>query len=253
MKIAVLATDSPSTWMIVNALRADYPDLQVGVEQPVSRIVLLRNRMRKLGVVNVIGQILFMFYLPVLRRLSKRRIVQLTSSAGLSAQRPSGLVSIGFESVNSTACREWLRREAPDLVVVNGTRILSRETLSACPAVFLNTHCGITPAYRGVHGGYWAFAQGDAAHAGVTIHVVDAGIDTGDIVYQKAIDIDRQDNFLTYPVRQYVAAIPLMKAAIEDVKSGSLKTYKRDDVPSAIWFHPTLWQYIWTQLRRGVR
>lgn len=253
MKIMVLASDSSSTWMVVNALRADYPDLRIGIEQPVSRFVLLRNRMRKLGMVNVIGQILFMLYLPVLRRLSKSRIVQLTSSAGLCDQRPSGLLSTGFDSVNSGRCREWLRHEAPDIVVVNGTRILSRETLAACPAIFLNTHCGITPAYRGVHGGYWALAQDDAPHAGVTIHLVDAGIDTGDILYQKAIDIDRQDNFLTYPVRQYVAAIPLMKAAIEDVKAGRMKTYKREDLPSTIWFHPTLWQYLWTRLWRGVR
>lgn len=253
MKIVVLATDSPSTWMIVNVLRADYPDLRVGIEQPVSRFVLLRNRMRKLGVVNVIGQILFMLYLPVLRQLSKGRIEELISSAGLSAEPPAGLVRAGFISVNSDACREWLLQVAPDVVVVNGTRILYRETLAACSAVFLNTHCGITPAYRGVHGGYWALAQGDAANAGVTVHVVDAGVDTGDIAYQKVFEIDRQDNFLTYPVRQYVVAVPLMKAAIEGVRSGTLKLYKREDLPSAIWFHPPLWQYLWTRLRRGVR
>jgi phosphoribosylglycinamide formyltransferase-1 len=253
MKIVVLAAESASTWIIVNALRANYPDLRVCIEKPVSRFVLLRNRMRKLGLVNVIGQMLFMLCLPMLRQLSKRRIAQLTSSAGLSAAPPTDLVCTRFDSVNSEACREWLRSATPDAVVVNGTRILSRETLTACPAVFLNTHCGITPAYRGVHGGYWALAQGDPAHAGVTVHVVDAGIDTGDIAYQMAIKIDRQDNFLTYPVRQYVAAVPLMKAAIEDVRTGNLKTYKRDDLPSALWFHPTLCQYLLTRLRRGVR
>ena len=46
-------------------------------------------------------------------------------------------------------------------MVVNGTRILSRRMLESIDAVFLNMHVGITPKYRGVHGGYWALANGD--------------------------------------------------------------------------------------------
>ena len=40
-------------------------------------------------------------------------------------------------------------------------------------------HAGITPQYRGVHGGYWAVVNNDPEHCGVTIHFVDKGIDTG--------------------------------------------------------------------------
>jgi len=253
VKLVVLATDSSSTWMMVNTLREDYPDLHVVIENPISRLVLLKRRMAHIGVIKAIGQILFMLYLPVLRRLSVKRIQLLVASAGLSTKAPAGVSITRFDSVNSQACIEWLQNELPSVVVLNGTRIVSLALIDSCNAIFLNTHCGITPAYRGVHGGYWALIRGDIDNVGVTVHIVDAGIDTGSIVFQKTIKTDEQDNFLTYPVKQYIAGIPLMRRAIADVISGNLQTHRRDDLLSAIWHHPTLWQYMWARLRHGVR
>src|SRR5438093_9923670 len=53
-------------------------------------------------------------------------------------------------------------------VVVNGTRIISEAVLTASDAVFINMHAGITPKYRGVHGGYWALYNGDGEAASST-------------------------------------------------------------------------------------
>lgn len=253
MKLVVLGTNSSSTWMMVNALSKDYPDLQVVIENSVSRLMLLKRRMARIGVGKVIGQILFMLYLPVLRRLSANRIQSLLASADLSIKPPTGVPITRFDSVNSQACIEWLRIMQPSVVILNGTRIVSPTVLASCNAVFLNTHCGITPAYRGVHGGYWALMRGDLDNVGVTVHVVDAGVDTGSIVFQKTIKVDEQDNFLTYPIKQYIAGIPLMQCAISNMVSGRLRTHRRDDLPSAIWYHPTLWQYLWARFRYGVR
>ena len=251
MKVVVTATDSSSTWMMVNTLLKDYPDLQVIIEKPVSRLKLLKRRMRRVGLWKVIGQILFMFYLPILRRLSRVRIHELIEDAGLSGKRPSSLFIQRYDSVNSEECIAWLASEKPDVVILNGTRIISPEVLSTCNALFLNTHCGITPAYRGVHGGYWALYNGDMNNIGVTVHQVDAGIDTGKIVYQEVIVVDERDNFLTYPIKQYIAGIPLMRRALSDVDAGRLCNVHRNDLPSAVWLHPTLWLYVAARWKRG--
>jgi phosphoribosylglycinamide formyltransferase 1 len=252
MKVLVLATDGLSTWMMVNSLLKDYPDLQVVIEQPVSRLKLLKRRMLRVGLWKVIGEILFMFYLLILRRLSRVHIRELIDDAGLSGKLPSGLFIQQYGSVNSEKCIAWLASQKPDVVVLNGTRIISPEVLSSCNALFLNTHCGITPAYRGVHGGYWALYNGDRKNVGVTVHQVDAGIDTGEIVYQEVITVDEWDNFLTYPIKQYIAGIPLMHRALADVEAGRLCNVRRNDLPSAVWLHPTLWQYVAGRWKRGV-
>lgn len=253
MKLVVLGTNSSTTWMMVDALISDYPDLHVVIEKPVSRIMILKKRMLRIGVNIVIGQIFFMLYLVILKRLTVRKIDLLIKVSSLSIDPPKDVSITHFDSVNSQSCIKWLQKMQPSIVILNGTRILSADALQSCNAVFLNIHCGITPAYRGVHGAYWALLRGDTTNVGVTIHAVDAGIDTGSIIFQKSILVDAQDNFLTYPIKQYIEGIPLMRKAISDVVSGKLKLYQRRDLPSAIWSHPTLFQYLWGRFRYGIR
>ncbi len=251
MKLIVLATDSDSTWMLVNSLRPHFPDLQVALETPVPRSTLLKRRVTRLGWRAVAGQVLFMLVLPLLRRSGRARNQALMAAAGLQASAPDMPLQ-RFDSVNDGACARWLGEQRPDVVILTGTRIVAASVLAACPGVFLNTHCGITPAYRGVHGGYWALYQGRPELAGVTVHVVDSGIDTGDIVYQAPIQVEPGDNFLTYPLKQYIVGIPLMHRALADLAAGTLQRHRRGDLPSAVWHHPTLWQYLKARWSRGV-
>src|SRR5262249_22864046 len=116
---------------------------------------------------------------------------------------------------------------------------------------FINYHAGITPKYRGVHGGYWAQAEGDPGNFGVTVHLVDRGIDTGEVLYQERLAPSADDNYSTLPYLQLGAALPLLERAARDAVNGTLRPEKLD-LPSKLWSHPTLWQYIKTGLRRGV-
>jgi folate-dependent phosphoribosylglycinamide formyltransferase PurN len=252
MKIIILATAGNSTSMLANAVASAFPDVELALETPVSRWLLLRRRASRMGAWKVFGQILFMLILPLLRAGSRRSVDALAERAGLD-RNLSMAPARTFDSVNSAPCIAWLAEKQPDVIILNGTRIVSPAVLAACDAVFLNTHCGITPAYRGVHGAYWALYNGEPQHAGVTVHLVDAGIDTGDIIGQAVIATDRSDNFLTYPVKQYIAGIPLMKAALADIAAGRLAPFKRSDLRSAVWHHPTLWQYLGARWTRGVR
>ena len=70
------------------------------------------------------------------------------------------------------------------MILLAGCRLLSRATLAALPCPVLNYHAGISPQYRGMNGGYFALATGDATNFGATVHLVDAGVDTGDVLYQ---------------------------------------------------------------------
>jgi folate-dependent phosphoribosylglycinamide formyltransferase PurN len=145
-----------------------------------------------------------------------------------------------------------LRDLAPQVVVVAGTRIISQSVLEAITATFINLHAGMTPRYRGVHGGYWALACGDREHCGVTVHVVDPGVDTGDVIAQARIEPTERDTFATYPLLQLVAGLPLLTGAVRAALEGTLQQRPASG-PSRQWYHPTLWGYLVTWLRRGVR
>lgn len=61
--------------------------------------------------------------------------------------------------------------------------ILKKPALEGCPIV--NLHIGYLPYNRGAHPNYWSHAEGTPP--GVTIHLIDEGIDTGPILYQNTV------------------------------------------------------------------
>ncbi len=136
--------------------------------------------------------------------------------------------------------------------MINGTRILSQRLLESTSATLINMHAGITPRYRGVHGGYWALASNDPENAGVTVHVVDPGIDTGDVLAQDRIEVTPQDNFMTYPLLQLEKGLPLLEQAVQAALAGTL-SYQSGVGPSQLYYHPTLISYLSRRFWAGIK
>jgi len=231
-------------------LAATFPDLKIIVEPPVSRIALVRGRIRRFGVLHVVGQLAFILAAQALRRASQKRIAAIAAEHRLDPRWPEGRERIEVPSVNSPECIACLARLNPRVILLLGTRIVSRATLAAITAPLINYHAGITPKYRGIHGGYWAKAQGDLANFGVTMHLVDPGIDTGAVLYQARQTPTPQDNYATFPYLQLAAVLPLMEQAARDALAGTLKP-QTVDLPSGLWSHPTIWGYVAAGMRRG--
>jgi folate-dependent phosphoribosylglycinamide formyltransferase PurN len=252
--VVMLATDCDTTRMAYHAL-AQRPGVDaVLLEQPIGRGELLGRRVKRLGLRTVAGQVLFQGgIVPLLRMRSGRRVDQIKRAHGLNdAAIPEALIR-RVPSANAPETIELLRALAPGVVVVNGTRILSRQLLAAVSAPLINTHAGITPLYRGVHGGYWALASGDREHCGVTVHLVNEGIDTGGILGQAHIEPTAADNFVTYPYLQIGAALPLLQRAVEDALAGRLSTREPPSGSSRLWSHPTAFEYLKHRVRAGVK
>ena len=138
-------------------------------------------------------------------------------------------------------------------VFVNGTRILTEETIQKINKPIVNIHVGITPAYRGMHGGYWALYKNDKKHFGTTLHIVDKGIDTGLIIDQIVLQPNERDNFRTYPILQYIGGLSLLSQHIDSIKSGNIKCKDSLADKSMLYYHPTFGQYIRARINRGIR
>jgi len=228
-------------------------DVHVIAEQPYSRKKFIKNRIKKLGYFEVIGQIAFqLLCVPILTWQARARKAELLAAAKLSDAPIPDMDRTEVTSVNAASTREMIASINPDVILVNATRIISRKVLAAFDVPFINTHAGITPMYRGVHGGYWALAMDDRENCGVTVHLVDAGVDTGGILYQKTIEPSHQDNFTTYPLLQQIEGLKLMERAIQDALAGHL-TFQQTSGLSKQWYHPTLWGYLGRRWRKGIK
>jgi len=251
--VVMLAGPGSSTTVLYNAVRAHLPIGRVIVEERVDRRSFLRARVKRLGPLRVAGQLLFQLaVLPVLRRQASARRRELMSKLGLDATPIPERDVARVRSANSRETIDLLASLRPSVVIVNGTRVLRREVLAASPgAVFLNMHAGITPRYRGVHGGYWALVSKDREGCGVTVHLVDPGIDTGPIVAQAMISPTPVDNFTTYPLLQLGAGIPLLIDAAQGALEHRLASHKPAG-SSHLWTHPTLFGYLAHRIRHGI-
>jgi folate-dependent phosphoribosylglycinamide formyltransferase PurN len=141
----------------------------------------------------------------------------------------------------------------PACIVVAGTRILSREFLQSLRCPIINIHAGITPLYRGVHGAYWALAEKRPELCGVTVHHVDAGIDTGEVLAQKTFKPSPEDNFVTYPWIQLGLGLRLLAKLIPEVISGRARASQPLTSESKLRTHPTIWGYCWRRIIYGVK
>lgn len=92
------------------------------------------------------------------------------------------------------AITEATAAHRPDLVVSAGfMKILGPQFLSRFPGRTLNTHPALLPAFPGAHGVADALAYGVKV-SGCTVHLVDAGTDTGPIVAQEPVAVLDDDD-----------------------------------------------------------
>lgn len=215
-------------------------------EEKVSRVDLLRGRYKRLGLVPVAGQLAFIAGVqPLLARLSAGRARDIEERFGLDGRPIPGSKVTRVSSVNADDARAALVRLAPRVVVLAGTRIVGKKTLSSVPATFLNMHAGITPRYRGVHGGYWALADGRPDLVGTTVHLVDTGIDTGAVVEQVTFRPDDEDGFATLPLLHTAHGLPALVRAVRAALDGTLRTVPPLDAStSKLRYHPTVLEYL---------
>lgn len=254
LPVVILATDGLPTRAIYQGLKGHCSITKVILEDRIPRLVFLRNRLRALGVTTVVGQLLFQALVaPALNRAARRRRQSLIAAFDMCVDPIPDNVISRVRSANSSECIEVLRKLAPRVVIVSGTRILSRQFVTSVGCALVNWHAGITPLYRGIHGGYWALIQRDRQHCGVTVHLIDAGIDTGPILFQAQITPSASDDVTTYPLLQLGQAIPLLRQALAQIAGGRIEHIPGPSGQSRLWSHPTIWYYLWHRLVHGVK
>jgi len=244
--------------MVYQSLITDFNIEHIIIDRGERTSTMLKRRVKRLGVVHVMGQLLFrIIAVTYINKTSKKRFQEILDKNGISETNFPSEKTTEVTSINSEEGRQLLKELHPDIVVIVTTRILSKKTLESISAHFINIHAGITPYYRGLHGAYWALINKDEEHCGVTVHLVDAGIDTGNILCQETItdSITPKDNFMSYTYLQLAKALPLLKKAIRDIESDSLTStaHTKEAVNNKLFYHPTLWFYLYNRWSRGIK
>ena len=115
-----------------------------------------------------------------------------------------------------------LAADGIDIVVSAGyLRVLDDQVVAAFRDRWLNVHPALLPAFPGMHGVRDALAHG-AKVTGVTVHLVDEGIDTGPIVLQEAVAIRDDDDWDSLEPRIHEVEHRLLPRALRALLAGRI-------------------------------
>ena len=103
-------------------------------------------------------------------------------------------ISIEKGKINKEEIAKICRDRNVDIALVFGTSLIKKNIIESVNKFLINIHTGITQSYRGVDSSFWALFNNDLENIGVTVHKVDLGIDTGDIILQERIKIEINDD-----------------------------------------------------------
>ncbi len=109
----------------------------------------------------------------------------------------------------------------PDLnISMSYDQIMKSPILDSTPYGFINCHAGKLPFYRGRNVVNWAIINGEA-EIGLTIHYIDEGIDTGDIIFQEMIPINWEDTYGTVLEKLEGTFPPLLADSVSAIGQGA--------------------------------
>ena len=148
---------------------------------------------------------------------------KLTASPVKEAALKHGLPVAQPLTLKDAAARAQLAAWNPDvLVVVAYGLILPREVLALPRLGCVNIHASLLPRWRGAAPIQRAIQAGDS-HTGVTIMLMDAGLDTGPMLLQRQVAIGAQDTSGTLHDQLAELGAPALLEALEGLANGSLQ------------------------------
>ncbi len=142
-------------------------------------------------------------------------ILQIAREFGVpSVYLPPGKFRTKLEPEAEIALVEILRDAAVELVVLAGwMRLLKEPTLNAFPHRILNIHPSLLPRFPGLEAWKQALRASETV-TGCTVHYVDAGVDTGEIIAQRSVPIFPDDTPEILHARIQIAERELYPEAI---------------------------------------
>lgn len=110
-----------------------------------------------------------------------------------------------------------------DFVISYGYRhILKKAIIESSDAHIINLHISYLPWNRGAHPNFWSFF--DCTPSGVSIHLIDEGVDTGPILYQSYVNFSKDQNTFSQTYQQLISEIEMLfKENLKEIISGTYK------------------------------
>lgn len=150
--------------------------------------------------------------------------------------KESSLINVPQGEINNRIYVEKIKDLKPDVIVVFGAGLLKDEIIDVCPGRIINMHLGLSPYYRGSATNFWPLYNNEPEYVGVTIHFLDKGIDSGEIIHQGRPEIENGDNQHTIGCKTIMVGAQLMIQTINEIMEKRVKSFPQEKNKGKIYF-----------------
>ncbi|MDP8263816.1 MAG: formyl transferase [Candidatus Ancaeobacter aquaticus] len=140
---------------------------------------------------------------------------------------------------NSDKTADIIKKYMPDIIVLSNTRIIKNNIIELPRYGCINLHLGKLPKYRGTDSCFWEIFNGENK-GGITVHAIDASLDTGDIIIEQYIDIKHNDNELSLYKRKLQIGPQLVVKALDCIEHKSCTFIKQNPEKAHTYKWPTI-------------
>ena len=134
-----------------------------------------------------------------------------------------------YISVNDHSVKKNIYKIKPDIIVAFGISILKKKILKSFNHIdFVNFHGGDPELYRGLDSHFWGLYHKDFNNLYTTMHYIDLGIDTGDIISKKKIKISELTNIYDLRIKNTIFCIKMFNSFYrKKINNEKIKKFKQ--------------------------
>lgn len=255
MKIVIFTRESPSNIYLVKNIVDNLRNVDaIIIESHIKgQFRSLKSKLKRYRKQRGIWYSLYKLFEAIYIKFENIRLDRqiLLFGAADTIQFPHSVPSYKVDNINDKFVYDKVMELAPDLIVVLGTSIIKPPLIKVPAKGMINLHMGITPEYRGSKGEFWALYNNEPDKVGVTVHYIDEGIDTGNIILQGTVEVTSLDNERTLRCKNIKKGAELLIQSIHQIGNGTTKIIQRENEKTAFYSTPSLLDYI--QLHRRLK
>jgi len=217
-----------------------------------------KRELRRVGWLGFLDVVAYRLFARLWLR-SKENAWKSQQVKALRAKYPANIQQVRrvvVENPNSGDAREFVNSVQPDILIARCKFILKPDIFDRARVGAFALHPGICPEYRNAHGCFWALANRDVEHVGMTLLKIDKGIDTGPVYLQASCAIDEVAE--SHSVIQYRVVFENLERigqTLIDLFNGvRLEPIPTTGRASAVWGQPRLTTYLkWKKAARRAK
>jgi len=224
IKIIILCCEGLYQRYLIHRVSQEYELVGIVLRiEPNAKGSLLVRLIRYINPVKLIRYLQARFFMLGETAKAAPLISHLFYTDGKPPSLPADVPIIRAEDINSLAVVDFINKLRPDVVCVNGTNLLREPMLNLIlniPYGIINLHTGLSPYSRGGNCNLFMLLEKHPELVGITIHHIDKGTDSGDIIISARPELEAGDNYAMIDAKTFRIGIDMLLVAIRQLIEG---------------------------------